>query len=128
MTVFGAIVLCLVLAVLYAAAVGTKRFFGLVYRKAGMLPVLLLAGAILASPVVAWNQYAHRHALSHVPPALGVTTIRFEATEAMGFGPGGSEEGLLVYDLPPAAAHRVEREDLAFLETATQESRKDGHC
>lgn len=38
MTVFGAIVLCLVLAVLYAAAVGTKRFFGLVYRKAGTLP------------------------------------------------------------------------------------------
>lgn len=126
MTVFGAIVLCMVLAVLYAAAVVTKRFFCFVYRKAGTLPVLLLAGAILASPVLAWNRYAHRHALSHVPPALGVTTIRFEATEAAGFGPGGSEEGLLLYDLPPAAARRIERDGIAFLEAATQESRKDG--
>jgi|GEM_PF-6323406 len=126
MTVFGWIVLCLVLALLYALIVGTERFFGLVYRKAGMVPMLLLAGAILASPVLAWNRYAHRHALSHVPAALGVTTISFEATEAMGFGPGGSEEGLLLYVLPDAAARRIERDGLAVLQEATRASRADG--
>ena len=60
MTVFGWIVLCLVLALRYALILGTKRFFGLVYRKAGMVPVLRLAGAMLASPVLAWNRYARQ--------------------------------------------------------------------
>lgn len=122
--IFVSILLVGLIAILF----GVSKAFRFLYRKAGLIPVVLLLGALVAWPIVAWNRYAYRHALSLVPAELAVTSIRFEATEFMGFGPGGSEAGLLVYALPDAVARRVEREGVAYLASLQQSSEsREGH-
>ncbi len=84
-------------------------------RKIVAVPIVLFLAIIVAWPFVAWKRYAYRHALSLVPAVLDVTTIRFKATELMGFGPGGSEAGLLLFDLPDLASRRIAHEGINYL-------------
>ncbi len=102
-----AVVLGLLCAFLVAAGVVLTAVFRIAHRWGGAVAVALLAGVLVATPVLAWKRYAVQHALRHVPAPLLVKSIAFEATVASGFGPGGAEEGLLLYPLPDAAARAV---------------------
>jgi hypothetical protein len=68
----------------------------------------------LTWPVVAWKRYEYHNALSLVPAGLHVTSIRFKATEFMGFGPGGSEAGLLLFNLPDVVARDIARDGITY--------------
>lgn len=115
MTFPAAVFLGLVLVFLLSVIWGIAKIVSFVYREMGAIGIVILVVAAVATPVIAWNRYAHRHFLSHVPAALGVTTVSFEASALMGFGPGGSEEGLLLYELPEAAAYRIEQGGVDYL-------------
>ena len=115
MTFPALVFICLILLLLFGIVVGIAKIFRFVYREMGAIAVLILLGLSVGTPWLAWHRFAYRHALSHVPAGLEVTVLTFEATEAMGFGPGGSEEGLLVYELPEASARRVAREGASWL-------------
>jgi len=52
-----------------------------------------------------------------VPAGLEVRSLTFKVTELSGFGPGGAEEGLLVYELPEATARRITLGGAAWLDT-----------
>lgn len=117
MMIFFVIFVALFFVALTVAIAGFAAVLRFVHRKIGVIPVWLLIAVVAASPLVAWNRYAHHHALSHVPVALNVSTIAFEATKSMGFGPGGAEEGLLLYELPEAAAHLIERDGVRYLDS-----------
>lgn len=41
-----------------------------------------------------------RHWLSRLPPQLGVEKVVYAETDSWGFGPGGNESGVVVYELP----------------------------
>jgi hypothetical protein len=115
--VIGIVLLVLICVVPTVVLAGLVEFCRFIYRKAGLIPAAVLGLAIVASPVVAWEWFKYRHALSHVPTGLHISSITFEAEDVFGFGPGGAEEGLLLYELPEAIAHRIEAEGVGFLES-----------
>lgn len=115
MTAAGFIIVVLVflvpLAVL-ATAVGVTI---VVHRRLGKLAAVLLLAVIVMLPVLAWKRVTYLHAIGLVPAALQVTEIVFEDTVLFGIGPGGNEEGLLLYTLPEPAAREIETAGLAYL-------------
>ncbi len=44
---------------------------------------------------------------SYVPEGLGVNKILFAAEDSWGFGPGGNETGVIVYELPEGVAEEI---------------------
>ena len=117
MTFPAAVLLCLVLVFLGAIIIGIFQIFRFIYREMGVVAVVIALGLSVGTPWLAWNRYANRHALSLVPAGLEVRSLTFKATELWGFGPGGAEEGLLVYELPEATARRIAHGGAAWLDT-----------
>jgi hypothetical protein len=76
--------------------------------------LMLLAVAILTWSTQTYTLRAHR--LAHVPPALEVTRILHAREQVWGFGPGGNEVSVIVYELPPYSAGKVREGGVAFLE------------
>jgi hypothetical protein len=68
---------------------------------------------VLAAASLAWKAFLYRHHLRFVPEAMNVWWVRYVAEEAWGFGPGGNETGIIVYDMP-ASVHRALGENEAF--------------
>jgi len=58
--------------------------------------------------------------LSFAPKGLGVSKILYVAEESSGFGPGGNETGVIVYELPENAATEIEKNGVAYLEKISQ--------
>lgn len=56
-----------------------------------------------------------RHHLSFVPAGLHVTTVLYTEENSAGFGPGGNESGILVYELPESSAAAVQLGGTAHL-------------
>ncbi len=67
--------------------------------------------------VLVWSHVLRSHHLSAVPPGLEVTRVLYAAEEAWGYGPGGNETGIIVYQMPPSAKVRIERGGKEWLET-----------
>jgi hypothetical protein len=57
------------------------------------------------------------HHLAFVPPAMDVSNIIYSAEQSWGFGPGGNETGIIVYEMPPATRRRIETEGVGWLNT-----------
>lgn len=49
---------------------------------------------------VALRSTETRHWLSRLPPGLGVEKVLYTENESWGFGPGGNESGVVLYELP----------------------------
>jgi hypothetical protein len=76
--------------------------------------VLAIAGVTLAVPY-AWYRFAlHQHRIALVPADLHVSTILYAVEESWGFGPGGNEVGLIVYDLPAATAQALRAGGISY--------------
>lgn len=71
------------------------------------------------SAVLAWKYIERVHHLSLVPAEFHVRRILYVETEAWGFGPGGNETGVLMYELQERIVKQIERDGLAFLNTRT---------
>ena len=62
-----------------------------------------------------WYLFKRSHHLSFVPPAMGVRTILYVEKEAWGFGPGGNETGIIVYEMPETTRERILNEGIDWL-------------
>jgi hypothetical protein len=83
----------------------------------------LVAIAVLIG--VAWGGYqflVRNHRLSFVPEAMDVSHILHASEESWGFGPGGNETGITVYEMPKAVAAQLETAGLKYLENLPQQS------
>lgn len=60
------------------------------------------------------------HQLSFPPNGLGVSKVLYATEESWGFGPGGNETGVIVYELPESAAGEIEKNGIAYLEKLSQ--------
>lgn len=82
------------------------------YPVSGPLGILLMTCALTA--VGGWFYYVRWWHLSFVPPAMGVSSILYVKEEAWGFGPGGNETGVIVYELPEEAAEDIRRVGMQY--------------
>jgi len=57
---------------------------------------------------------ASRHR-SMTPPCLGVLKVVYSKEETWGFGPGGNETGIVIFELPHDIANDIEQQGLRFL-------------
>lgn len=72
-----------------------------------------------AVPVLAWKSwksFEREHWLSLVPPQFEVDSIVYAESEAWGFGPGGNETGVVVYELPTEVSSAVRHGGLRHVE------------
>jgi hypothetical protein len=72
---------------------------------------LFLTGGVLVAGILAWNGFIYRHHLRFVPEAMNVWWVRYVAEEAWGFGPGGNETGIIVFDMPEQVTRALETTD-----------------
>ncbi len=61
--------------------------------------------------------------LSYVPVAMGIKTVRYSNEESYGFGPGGNETGVIVYDLPNEASEKIKEFDIEYFNLISKEPR-----
>jgi hypothetical protein len=54
--------------------------------------------------------------LTFVPDAMQVSNLLYASEQSWGFGPGGNETGLLVYEMPAAVAAHLRDSGLSYLE------------
>lgn len=72
-----------------------------------MLLLVPIALSILLSIIFA--SWEREQRLSFVPKKLSVSNIVYTKEEIFGFGPGGNETGVLVYELPERTARDIEK-------------------
>jgi hypothetical protein len=51
-----------------------------------------------------------------LPAGLGMSRIVYAREESWGFGPGGNETGVIIFDLPVDVLHNIEGQGITFLE------------
>lgn len=59
--------------------------------------------------------------LNHVPQEMCVSKILYQATESWGFGPGGNETGVVVFELPENSAKTIENAGIDFFNVISRE-------
>lgn len=108
--------------VVMASSLGLVLLVRALVRRRGAARTKLSARAglaLLAVAALVWGSHAwvlRVHRLAHVPRGLEVTRILYVREQAWGFGPGGNEVGVIVYQLPPPVAAKVREGGVAFLE------------
>jgi energy-coupling factor transporter transmembrane protein EcfT len=76
----------------------------------------LLVGIFIISIFVLGYKYIERqHRMSFVPDALYVSKIIYANEESWGFGPGGNETGVIVYELPDNIAKEIQQVGIGYL-------------
>jgi hypothetical protein len=80
--------------------------------------ILLVVTALAAWFLTAWawNSHVYRMKLRLVPEGMGASHILYSAEEAWGFGPGGNETGILVFDMPNSTREALESNGISWLE------------
>lgn len=80
------------------------------------MPAVILT-AFTASIVVAWFNLSEksRH-LRMVPTGLAVSRVVYAREESWGFGPGGNETGVIMFELPLDVAHNIQQQGITFLD------------
>lgn len=58
----------------------------------------------------------NRH-LKFMPEAFKVEKVLYAKEDSWGFGPGGAETGIIVYELPDTAAKKITQGELSYLST-----------
>jgi hypothetical protein len=59
-----------------------------------------------------WEQ---QNRLKHVPQHLSVSKVLYATEEVWGFGPGGNEAGVIVYELPDSATKEIKKAGISYL-------------
>ncbi|MEZ0226319.1 MAG: hypothetical protein ACAH83_17315 [Alphaproteobacteria bacterium] len=75
------------------------------YPVSAPLGILLMTCVLTA--VGGWFYYVRWWHLSFVPPAMSVSKVLYAREEAWGFGPGGNECGVIVFELPEEAVDNI---------------------
>jgi len=73
--------------------------------------------AILVGVTILWSDASEKSRyLQMAPVGLGVSQVLYSLEESWGFGPGGNETGIVVFELPVDVASRIERQGIRFLD------------
>ncbi len=71
---------------------------------------------LIFNPRVSLNT-KYKHHISLLPKAMNVTRVIYSSEEAWGFGPGGNETGIIVYEMPKNISNRLKKNGLKYLKT-----------
>jgi len=78
---------------------------------------LFFVVCVFTAAFLAWECFVYHHHLRFVPEAMNVWWVRYVSEESWGFGPGGNESGIIVYDMPDNVREELEDKGLTWLET-----------
>ncbi len=70
-----------------------------------LLCILLIAG---------FKIWEGQNRLSYVPESLSVSKVLYAKEELGGFGPGGNETGVIVYELPDRVAEQIKKTGINY--------------
>ncbi|MDO8343635.1 MAG: hypothetical protein Q7T48_10575 [Cellvibrio sp.] len=68
-----------------------------------------------------WSHRIETYDLSYVPKSFGVSKILYNSQKSLGFGPGGNETGIIIYELPVEVAEKIMNGGLAYLNGLPQQ-------
>jgi len=68
-----------------------------------------------------FRTYEQTFYLNHIPQEMGVTKILYQKTDSWGFGPGGNETGVVVFELPENSAKTIESAGRDFFNVISKE-------
>ncbi len=71
--------------------------------------------SLLAVAIISFKYFEYRFYLSAVPSEFGVYRILYRQENAWGFGPGGNETGIRVYELPDRTYQIIQQQGLEYL-------------
>lgn len=83
---------------------------------------LALLMIVLGIAALAWKGFLYRHHLRFVPEEMGVWRVIYVAEEAWGFGPGGNEIGIIVYDMPETTYDALQTGGIEWLQNLSSNS------
>lgn len=80
----------------------------------------VVVALMVGMPWVGSQLYLRSHHLRVVPEALNVSNVLYVSEQSWGFGPGGNETGLLVFQLPASVAAQIKARGIGYLEKLPQ--------
>jgi hypothetical protein len=83
------------------------------HRKSAVWIVAI--GGLAIGLFVFWIHVKKSRQLNFAPDGLAISNVLYEREESWGFGPGGNETGVIVYELPESVADQIEEDGTAYL-------------
>lgn len=77
--------------------------------------ILLTVVGVTICGFLAWKAFLYQNHLRFVPEDMGVLWVRYVAEESWGFGPGGNETGIIVYDMPDKVREVLIEQGISWL-------------
>jgi hypothetical protein len=100
---------------------------GLLYvavRCAIRFPIssLIVFAVLVSSSVIYYKHFEKQLRLSYVPEGLKVEKIIYASEESWGFGPGGNETGVIVYELPDTIGEQISKVGIDYFSSLPPQS------
>lgn len=107
------LLLAIVVGLLYVAVRCTIRF---------PISSLIVTAILVSSSFIYYKHFEKQLRLSYVPEGLKVEKIIYASEESWGFGPGGNETGVIVYDLPDTIAEQISKVGIDYFSSLPPQS------
>lgn len=88
---------------------------------------VLLIALMVGLPWGGYQLYIRDHHLSFVPEAMNVSNVLYVSEQSWGFGPGGNETGLLVFEIPTSVAEELKDRGIDYLKGLPANTRQGWH-
>lgn len=102
--------------------------FGLIYVLYRSLPPLIfwsiLLGVVFFS-FYGFEEWKYKQLLDAVPYSLQVEKVTYSKEESWGFGPGGNETGIRLFELPNEISQKINAAGLKFFSENTKQNNLD---
>lgn len=103
----GWFIVILILIITVSVLYGIIRILSKIFKKSRLLFFIVVACIILI-PYELLKNYEETFYIEHIPQEMGVSKILYQKTESWGFGPGGNETGVVVFELPDNSAKTIQ--------------------
>lgn len=94
-------------------------------KQKSWIGVVILLGIFLLAYLKfkSWEEQWH---LRVIPYGLGVSKIFYVSEESWGFGPGGNESGIYIFELSSSVAQAIEKDGINYFSKLPKKPRKQG--
>lgn len=115
-------IIIVTVTLLLIALVGSLLYVAV--RCAFRFPIssLIVTAILVSSSVVYYKHVEKQHRLSFVPEGLKVEKIIYASEESWGFGPGGNETGVIVYELPDTIGEQISKVGIDYFSSLPPQS------